>query len=149
VRTCLWFPHGGEEAANFYTSLLPNSTIETVSPVIVEFTLAGTPYTILNGGEMYKLTPAASIMVQTIDQEETDRLWETLCVNNGGEEGRCGWLVDRFGVSWQIVPKRLPALMKSTDREAAGRVQEAMMKMNKIDIAMLEAAFRGERTEDE
>lgn len=149
VRTCLWFEEGGFEAATFYVSLLPGSFLETpppadpsFPPVVVEFTLAGTPYMILNGGSHYRLTPAASIAVRTVDQQETDRLWDAL-VADGGEESRCGWLVDRFGVSWQLVPEVLVRFLADEDREAAGRVQRAMLKMDKIEISVLEEAFEG------
>lgn len=149
VRTCLWFDGRGEEAAELYVSLLPDSRIESVfrpdpdGPALtVEFTLAGAPYMILNGGPHYKLSPAASISVATDDQAETDRLWAALTAE-GGEESRCAWLTDRFGVSWQIVPRRLMQLLSAEDRAAAGRAQEAMLGMSKIDIAALEAAFAG------
>ncbi|MEO1243014.1 MAG: VOC family protein [Pseudomonadota bacterium] len=151
VRTCLWFDCKGEEAARFYTSLLPDSEIEKVykpdptgPPLVVEFTLAGAPYMILNGGPHYKQTPAASISVLTKDQKETDRLWAALTAD-GGEESMCAWLTDKYGVSWQIVPERLVDLINDDDRTAAGRAQEAMMKMRKIDTAALEAAFNGEQ----
>lgn len=147
VRTCLWFDGNGEEAADFYVSLLPESRIESVfrpdpsaPALVVEFGLAGTPYMILNGGPHFSHTPAASISVLTGDQDETDRLWSVLTAN-GGTESQCGWLVDRFGVSWQIVPERLVALINAEDRAAAARAQAAMMEMRKIDIAALEAAF--------
>jgi predicted 3-demethylubiquinone-9 3-methyltransferase (glyoxalase superfamily) len=150
VRTCLWFDTNGEDAAKFYVSLLPGSSIETVSrpapgkpALIVELSLAGTPYMFLNGGPQYKLSPAASIAVRTADQEETDRLWNALLAD-GGEESQCAWLKDRFGVSWQIVPEALPRLLGADDRDAAGRAMQAMFQMRKIDIAALEAAFRGE-----
>ena len=149
VRTCLWFNGAGEEAAHFYVSLLPDSAVGAVSrpdpskpALVVELTLAGTPYMFLNGGPHYTLTPAASIAVTTADQAETDRLWEALLAD-GGEESMCAWLTDRFGVSWQIVPEVLPRLLAAEDREAAGRAMQAMLKMRKIDIADLEAAFRG------
>jgi predicted 3-demethylubiquinone-9 3-methyltransferase (glyoxalase superfamily) len=148
VRTCWWFNGKGQEAARLYVSLLPDSHIEGDvnpqggEPLVVEFTLSGAPMMILNGGPHYAQTPAASISVLTDDQVETDRLWQTL-VADGGEESRCGWLKDRFGVSWQIVPRRLPELLSSPDRAAAGRVQAAMMQMRKIDIAALESAARG------
>jgi predicted 3-demethylubiquinone-9 3-methyltransferase (glyoxalase superfamily) len=149
VRTCLWFDSQGEEAAEFYVSLLPDSFIENVTrpdpngpALVVEFTLAGTPYMVLNGGPHYKLTPAASISVLTKDQAETDRLWNSLLAN-GGEESRCAWLTDRFGVSWQIVPEVLPQMIGATDQEAATRARDAMLQMRKIDIAALESAFRG------
>ncbi|PQA87750.1 VOC family protein [Hyphococcus luteus] len=149
VRTCLWFDGNGKEAAEFYVSLLPDSFIETSftpeqsgPPLIVEFTLAGAPYMVLNGGPMFKHTPAASISVLTKDQEETDRLWNAL-IADGGEESMCAWCIDRFGVSWQIIPERLPQLLQADDKAAAGRAREAMMKMKKIDIAALETAFNG------
>ena len=109
VRTCLWFDGNGEEAAEFYVSLLPGSTIETASPreptkpaLVIELSLAGTPYMFLNGGPHHKQSPAASIVVRTADQAETDRLWDALLAG-GGEESRCAWLTDRFGVSRTIV----------------------------------------------
>lgn len=149
ARTCLWFNGHGREAAEFYVSLLPDSRMEqdfasaVDDPMVVEFTLAGAPMMILNGGPMYRLNEAASIMVSTDGQDETDRLWDALTAN-GGEPGRCGWLKDRFGVSWQIVPTRLGELMGHEDRAAAGRAQAAMMTMDKIEIAALEAAFAGD-----
>jgi predicted 3-demethylubiquinone-9 3-methyltransferase (glyoxalase superfamily) len=139
VRTCLWFERQAKQAAEFYVSLLPDSRVETVSELVVEFTLAGAPLMLLQGGPHYQLSPAASISVLTVDQAETDRLWAALL--EGGQESRCGWLVDRYGVSWQIVPQVLPELLGAQDRAAAGRVQQAMMQMSKIDIAGLEAAF--------
>lgn len=148
VRTCLWFDNQGYEAARFYVSLLPGSCIENIvrpdpdsPPLVVEFMLSGTPYMVLNGGPRFTHSEAASISVLTDDQDETDRLWDTLLA--GGEEGQCGWLRDRYGVSWQIVPETLPRLLSDPDREAAARAMEAMMRMGKIDIAALEAAFRG------
>ncbi|MEZ4224755.1 MAG: VOC family protein [Polyangiaceae bacterium] len=149
VRTCFWFDGNGAEAAEFYVSLLPDSRIESRStlepakpPLVIMLSLAGTPYMFLNGGPQYKLSPAASIAVGTADQAETDRLWDAL-VADGGQESMCGWLVDRFGVSWQLVPDALPRLLGAEDREAAGRAMQAMLKMRKIDIATLEAAFAG------
>ena len=152
VRTCLWFDKQGEEAARFYVSLLPDSHVENVlSPdpdgpaLVVEFTLAGTPFMILNGGPLFTHSEAASISVLTKDQAETDRLWDAL-VADGGGESQCGWLKDRFGVSWQIVPEQLPRCLASADRAAAGRAMQAMMGMHKIDIAAIEAAFEGRAT---
>ena len=149
VRTCLWFEKDGLDAAEVYVCLLPGSRIESIfrpqpdAPALtVDFTLAGAPYQILNGGPHYTLSPAASISVVTHDQSETDRLWASLTAD-GGEEGMCGWLVDRWGVSWQIVPQRLMELLSHPDSAAAGRAQEAMMQMRKIDIAALDAAFSG------
>ncbi|WP_114391287.1 VOC family protein [Notoacmeibacter marinus] len=147
VRTCLWFEKGGHAAARFYVSLLPDSAIDAVhengqpdDPMVVEFTLAGAPMMILTGGPQYKLSPAASISVMAEDQDETDRLWSALLAD-GGEESMCGWLVDRFGVSWQIVPKAMSRLLTSDDRAAAGRAAQAMMQMKKIDIGTFERAF--------
>ena len=153
VRTCLWFTQGGHKAAQFYVSLLPDSCIDSVTatgnpddtaadPMVVEFTLAGAPMMILTAGPHYKLTPAVSISVLTDSQAETDRLWAALTAD-GGEESRCGWLTDRFGVSWQIVPRRMMELFSSDDTAAAARAQGAMLTMGKIDIAAIEAAFAG------
>ncbi|RIJ27484.1 VOC family protein [Henriciella algicola] len=149
VRTCLWFDGRGEEAAEFYTTLLPDSHIESRSypepgkpALVVEFTLAGAPYMVLNGGPMFEHSPAASISVLADDQTEIDRLWDAL-TKDGGKESMCGWVVDRFGVSWQVVPSVLPTMMESDDKAAAGRARAAMMKMRKFDISALEAAFSG------
>jgi predicted 3-demethylubiquinone-9 3-methyltransferase (glyoxalase superfamily) len=145
IRTCLWFDSGGLEAARFYTSLLPDSVLETevtdgVEPLVVAFSLAGVPYSILNGGPHYVLSPAASISVTTESQAETDRLWDALTAQ-GGQESRCGWLIDRWGVSWQIVPRALLGMLSSENRDAAARAQRAMLEMSKIDIAALQSAF--------
>jgi predicted 3-demethylubiquinone-9 3-methyltransferase (glyoxalase superfamily) len=150
VRTCLWFDGDGEEAARFYVSLVPGSKLEGSfrpdrdGPALVQdFSLAGTPYHVLNGGPQFKLTEAASISVLTRDQAETDRLWEALTAD-GGSESQCGWLKDRYGLSWQIVPERLTELLSDKDRKGADRAMQAMLGMRKIDIAALEAAFAGE-----
>ncbi len=149
VRTCFWFDGNGHEAAEFYVSLLPGSRLDNIvrpdpdrPPLVVEFTLAGMPYMVLNGGPMFKPNEAASISVLTEDQAETDRLWEALTAD-GGAGSQCGWLKDRFGVSWQIVPKTLPQLLNAPDRAGADRVMQAMMQMGKIEIAALEAAYHG------
>lgn len=148
VRTCLWFAKDGLKAAEYYVSLLPWSAIDAVyahgnpaDPMVVEFTLHGAPMMILTAGPHYKLSPAASISVLTKDQDETDRLWSSL-LRDGGQESMCGWLTDRYGVSWQIVPEALPRLLGHPDRAAAARVQAAMMVMKKLEIAALEAAAR-------
>ena len=152
VRTCLWFVKDGPEAARFWTGLLPDSRIETewaidtgAPPIIIDFTLAGTPYQILNvqEGPAFAHSEAASISVLTDDQAETDRLWAALTAD-GGREVQCGWLKDRFGVSWQIVPHRLIELQSTAAPEVRTRVHQAMMTMVKIDIAAIEAAARGE-----
>lgn len=149
VKTCLWFDDQALPAAEFYCSLIPDSRIDNVGRypegngmaepgkvLIVEFTLAGTPYQGLNGGPHFMLDEAVSISVSTQDQAETDRLWDALTAD-GGEESQCGWLKDRFGLSWQIVPKRSVELLSGPK---AAQVWPALMQMRKIDIAALEAA---------
>lgn len=149
VRTCLWFEKDGLEAARFYTSLLPYSRVEKEhalghdEPLLVDFTLAGAPYQILNGGPHFKLSEAASISVLASDQNEIDRLWHAL-TTDGGEENQCGWLKDRWGVSWQIYPKLLLEMQSAHDQESSERVRQAMYKMKKLDIAALQKAFDGE-----
>jgi predicted 3-demethylubiquinone-9 3-methyltransferase (glyoxalase superfamily) len=150
VATCLWFDGPAEEAANFYVSLIPDSRITHIlrpdpdgPALMVHFELGGTPYQALNGGPHCQLNEAASISVHTRDDAETDRLWDALAAD-GGKEIQCGWLTDRFGVSWQIVPQDLPGMLGAEDREAAGRAMNAMLAMTKIDIAAVAAAFRGE-----
>ncbi len=143
VRTCLWMQAGGRRAAEFYVSLLPDSRVDSAAsdeadPLVTDFTLAGAPYQILTAGPHYTLSPAASISVLTEDQAETDRLWEAL--SEDGAEMACGWLTDRFGLSWQIVPRRLVALLGDDDKGRAERARQAMMGMQRIDIAALEAA---------
>jgi predicted 3-demethylubiquinone-9 3-methyltransferase (glyoxalase superfamily) len=142
VATCLWYDGRAEDAARLYTSIVPNSEITSVSRVLVTFLLDGAPFQSLNGGPQYKPTEAASIVVSTTNQVETDRLWNAL-IADGGTEGRCAWLKDKFGASWQIVPNVLPKLLGAADRQAAERALQAMLKMNRIDIATLESAFRG------
>lgn len=149
VRTCLWFDGNAGEAADYYVSLIPDSTIDGEfrpdpegPPLLINFSLGGTPYQALNGGPQFNFTEAASISVLCRDQQETDLLWDAL-IAGGGEESQCGWLKDRFGLSWQIVPEALPRLLSDPDREAADRAMRAMLRMRKIDIAGLEAAHRG------
>lgn len=155
VTPCLWFDSDAEEAAKLYTSLFPNSKIgkiarypeglpgdRTGQVMTVEFELDGSPFTGLNGGPMFKFSEAVSFQIYVDDQAELDRYWNGLLAD-GGEESQCGWLKDRFGLSWQVVPKRMGELMASPDRAAAGRVADAMMKMRKLDIATLEAAAKG------
>ena len=117
IATCLWFDGQAEEAASLYISLIPNSEITSINrpdpegpALVVEFTLDGIPFQALNGGPQFKFTEAISISVSTPDQEETDRLWSGL-ISDGGAEGQCAWLKDRFGLSWQIVPEALPRLL--------------------------------------
>lgn len=145
VTPCLWFDGQAEEAARFYVSLLPDSRIDHVSPgsggkaMMVSFTLAGRPFQALNGGPQYKFSEAVSMSIGVEGQVEVDRLWEAL-VADGGEPGRCAWLKDRWGLSWQIVPTALGRLLGDPDPARSGRTMQAMMGMSKIDIAALEAA---------
>jgi predicted 3-demethylubiquinone-9 3-methyltransferase (glyoxalase superfamily) len=150
VRTCIAYKDQAEEAARFYVSLIPDSVFEGAfrpqpngPALMVAFTLAGTPYQALNMGRETIHNEAFSISVMTKDQRETDALWEKL-LEGGGAEIQCGWLKDRFGLCWQIVPEALPRLLSHEDRAGAGRAMQAMMGMVKIDIAALEKAFRGE-----
>jgi len=156
ITPCLWYDGKAEEAANFYVTLFPDSRVDNVvrSPtdtpsgpegyvMVVEFTLAGQPYIGLNGGPQFPFTEAISFQVRTEDQAETDRLWDAL-IADGGEESVCGWLKDRWGMSWQITPQRLLDLMSDSDRGRAKRAMDAMMKMRKIDIAAVEAAADGQ-----
>ncbi len=152
IKPCLWFNMNAEEAARFYVSLLPDSSIDDVwkspadtpsgpagTPLVVEFTLAGQKYMGLNGGPQFKFNEAISIQVLTEDQAETDRLWNALTAD-GGEESVCGWLKDKYGLSWQITPRRLIELEQDADPGRARRAMEAMLKMRKIDIAEIERA---------
>ncbi len=149
IRTCLWFRDGrGREAAEFYCTLIPGSRLEATFDIsgdgaswLIDFTLGGVPYQILDAGPMFTLTEAVSISVETDDQAETDRLWAAL-TTNGGEEGHCGWLKDRYGVSWQVFPRRLTELTLRADKIVSAKAIAAMMKQKKIDIAEIEAAVR-------
>ena len=149
---CLWFDGNAEEAANFYVTLLPDSHVDTVwrSPaetpsgpagmvLTVDFTLAGQQVQGLNGGPHFKFNEAVSFVIGCDDQAEVDRLWDALTAG-GGEPGPCGWLKDRFGLSWQIVPRRLDELLRDPDPERARRAMEAMLKMGKIEVSELEQA---------
>jgi predicted 3-demethylubiquinone-9 3-methyltransferase (glyoxalase superfamily) len=146
IRTCLWFDHEAEEAANFYVSLFPNSRIlhtagKPGSVVMVSFELAGVQVLALNGGPYFKFSEAISLSVDCQTSAELDALWDTL--GAGGEYGRCGWLKDRYGLSWQLVPSRLPEFIGGPDAAGAKKAMEAMLKMGKLDIAALEAAYHG------
>ena len=154
ITPCLWFDGEAEEAARFYVSLLPDSRIEHVqrnmadspagktgSVLVVKFTLAGQSFLALNGGTRFEYTHAISFLVDCVDQAELDRLWDALSA--GGAFERCGWLKDRYGVSWQIVPSVLPQLLGDSDPAKAQRVMQAMLQMVKLDITGLEAAHAG------
>jgi predicted 3-demethylubiquinone-9 3-methyltransferase (glyoxalase superfamily) len=149
---CLWFDGDAEEAATFYTGLLPDSSVDGVwrSPadtpsgpagmvLTVDFTLQGQRFQGLNGGPDFRFNEAVSFVIECEDQAEVDRLWDALTAD-GGEPGPCGWLKDRFGLSWQIVPRQLNELMADPDPERARRAMEAMLKMGKIDVAELQRA---------
>jgi predicted 3-demethylubiquinone-9 3-methyltransferase (glyoxalase superfamily) len=155
IAPCLWFDSQAEEAANLYVSIFPNSKIGKIARypeglpgdragqvMTVEFELDGITFTGLNGGPHFKFSEAVSFQIYVDDQAELDRYWNALLAD-GGVESQCGWLKDRFGLSWQVVPTQLGKLMSSPDRDAAGRVAAAMMQMIKLDIAELEAAAAG------
>ena len=147
----LWFNQNAEEAVNFYVSVFKNARINGIARygdagpmakgmvMTVDFQLEGQPFVALNGGPEYTFTPAISFFVNCETQQEVDELWEKLTA--GGEEVACGWLKDRYGVSWQIVPTILPVLMQDKDPEKARRVTEAMMQMKKLDIKALQEAY--------
>jgi predicted 3-demethylubiquinone-9 3-methyltransferase (glyoxalase superfamily) len=150
ITPFLWFDNQAEEAANFYASVFPNSRVGHVSHygeagpgtpgsvMTVRFELDGQEFTALNGGPEFTFSEAISFQVSCETQEEVDRYWSAL--SDGGEEGPCGWLKDRYGLSWQIVPTALPRLLGDPDRERAQRAMAAMLKMRKLDIAELERA---------
>jgi predicted 3-demethylubiquinone-9 3-methyltransferase (glyoxalase superfamily) len=152
ITTCLWFDTHAEEAARFYVDVFPNSRITQISRypegsgpgapgdvLTVEFELDGRPFTGLNGGPAHaSFSEAMSLQVPCADQAENDRYWEAL--GAGGEHGPCGWLKDRYGLSWQVFPTRMTELIASDDREVATRATQAMMEMSRIDLAAIEAA---------
>ncbi|USQ77902.1 VOC family protein [Ornithinimicrobium cryptoxanthini] len=153
VTTCLWFNTEGEEAATFYVSLVPNSritkvthyTVETPSPnpvgsvLTVDFELNGQRFQALNGGPEFPFTEAASLVLACDDQEEADRLWETL--GTGGEFGPCGWLKDRFGLSWQIYPSELDELFEDPDPQRAAAAMRTMLSQSRIDVSEIKSAM--------
>jgi predicted 3-demethylubiquinone-9 3-methyltransferase (glyoxalase superfamily) len=147
---CLWFDTEGEDAARFYTSVFPSSRIVEIARygeagpraegtvMVVSFELDGQPFTALNGGPEFRFSEAVSFQIECADQAEVDHYWEAL--SEGGEQGPCGWLKDRFGLSWQVVPLRLLELLRDPDAAWAQRVMKAMLGMGKIEIAELEEA---------
>ncbi len=154
ITTFLWFDKEAEEAARFYTSIFPDSKVLAVSrygdagpgakgtAMTVEFQLAGQRFLALNGGPQFKFTEAISLLVDCETQEEVDALWRKL-TTGGGQEAPCGWLKDRFGLSWQIIPSALGQLLQDPDPERSKRVMQAMLRMKKIDIAALKRAQAG------
>ena len=156
IATCLWFNKNAEEAAKFYAATFPNSRVTALhkSPsdypngkagdvLTVEFTVLDQPFVGLNGGPEFTFDEAVSFQVFTDTQEETDRYWKAI-VGSGGQESVCGWCKDKFGLSWQIVPRALIKAMNGPDTAAAKRVMDAMMTMKKIDIARIESARVGD-----
>ncbi|WFR83845.1 VOC family protein [Arthrobacter sp. Y-9] len=155
ITNCLWFDGQAEEAAEFYVSVFPDSSVTAVSrygegapfpagtALTVEFQLNGTPYQGLNGGPQFSFNEAISFSISCADQAEVDYYWDKLTAD-GGSEGQCGWLKDKFGVSWQVVPQALGSIMSRDDAAGVGRAMQAFMGMQKFDIAALEAAYRGE-----
>jgi predicted 3-demethylubiquinone-9 3-methyltransferase (glyoxalase superfamily) len=142
VTPFLWYDGQAEEAARHYVSIFKQgSRVTSASPMSVTFELEGQPFIALNGGPMFKFTEALSLFVDCKDQREVDYYWQHL--GQGGEPGRCGWLKDRFGLSWQIIPRALGACLGGSDRAGAQRAMEAMLGMGKLDVAKLEAAYAG------
>ena len=139
ITPFLWFDGTAEEAMNFYVSVFPDSRVLSVSPMMVSFELEGQRFYGLNGGPAYRFTEAVSFFVDCETQEEVDTYWNKL--TEGGQPGQCGWLKDRFGLSWQIIPRALGRLLGDPDRAKAGRVMQAMLTMGRIDIAGLERAY--------
>ena len=150
VTPFLWFDGNAEEAANFYVSVFPDSEVTAVSrygeagpglagsAMVVSFKLDGQEFSALNGGPQFTFSEATSFLIDCRSQDEVDHFWDKL--GEGGQHGPCGWLKDRFGLSWQVVPTRLPELLQDPDRDKADRVMQAMMRMGKLDIAALESA---------
>jgi predicted 3-demethylubiquinone-9 3-methyltransferase (glyoxalase superfamily) len=153
IMPCLWFDGQAEEAAHFYASVFKNSKIKKTtywgntgpgqkgSVLTVLYELDGNEFMALNGGPEFKFNEAISLAVECKDQEEVDYYWEKL--SSGGEKGQCGWLKDRYGVSWQVEPKVLPQMLADKDQKKADRVMTAMMAMHKIEIAELQRAYDG------
>jgi len=151
IRTFLWFDDQAEEAAAFYTSLFKNSRVvgtmhsvesgpgEPDSVLTVDFELDGRPFVALNGGPMFSFTEAISLQIDCDDQAEVDHYWDAL--GEGGEHGPCGWLKDKYGLSWQVVPRKFFELIGSSDRKRAAAAMKAMMSMGKLDLAELERAY--------
>jgi predicted 3-demethylubiquinone-9 3-methyltransferase (glyoxalase superfamily) len=160
ITPCLWFDTQAEEAARFYTGIFKNSRIGTISRyteagrevhggtpgavMTVEFELNGQPFTGLNGGPHFKFNEAVSFQIMCRDQEEVDHYWNKLSQGGDPKAQQCGWLKDKYGLSWQVIPTALIEMMTDPDREKSGRAMEAMLKMKKLDIAELERAFEGE-----
>jgi predicted 3-demethylubiquinone-9 3-methyltransferase (glyoxalase superfamily) len=160
ITPCLWFDSQAEDAARFYTGIFKNSKMGKISRyteagtevhgqpagkvLTVEFELNGQPFTALNGGPQFKFTEAISFQIMCRDQEEVDYYWNKLSEGGDPKAQQCGWVKDKYGLSWQVVPTRMIELLSNPDREKSGRAMEAMLKMKKLDIAELERAAEGE-----
>jgi predicted 3-demethylubiquinone-9 3-methyltransferase (glyoxalase superfamily) len=155
ITPCLWFNGTAEEAAQFYLSIFPDSRIDKIhrsaadnpsgsagDVLTVDFSLAGQPFIGLNGGPEFQFNEAVSFSIDCADQAEVDRYWAAL-VQGGGEHSVCGWLKDRFGVSWQVIPRQLPEMLDGPDREGAARAMKAMLEMTKLDVEKLREAYDG------
>lgn len=152
IAPCLWFDNQAEEAANYYVSVFKNSKVTHVdhfsdegpdpdAPVVyVEFEINGQPFAALNGGPLFTFSEAISFIIECADQAELDFYWDTL-INDGGEASQCGWLKDKFGVSWQVVPTVLNDMMRSSDRKRGGQAMRKMLSMQKLNIDELQAAY--------
>ena len=150
ITPCLWFDTQGEEAAQYYVSLFPNSSITSVQrwgpenperqgqPLLVEFVLDGSPFTALNGGPHFTFTEAVSLQIDCADQAEVDHFWDAF-VGDGGQESDCGWCKDKFGFSWQVVPRILTELLTDPDADTVSRAMKAMMTMRRLDVATFES----------
>jgi predicted 3-demethylubiquinone-9 3-methyltransferase (glyoxalase superfamily) len=155
ITPCLWFDGRAEEAAAFYTALFPDSAITSVMPapgdnpstkagevLLVSFTISGQPFTALNGGPQFRFSEAVSFEIDCADQAEADRYWDAL-VEGGGEHSQCGWLKDRFGVSWQVVPRQVGDYLSGPDPAGCARAMAAMLEMGRLDVEALRRAYEG------
>jgi predicted 3-demethylubiquinone-9 3-methyltransferase (glyoxalase superfamily) len=142
ITPFLWFDNTVPEAVKFYTSVFPDAKVEMSSDFLAVFEIQGQRFYALNGGSQFKFTEAVSFFISVDTQDEVDYYWNTLTAD-GGEESMCGWVKDKFGLSWQIIPRRLMEYQSSSDRAAADRANQAMLKMRKIIIADLDKAYAG------
>jgi predicted 3-demethylubiquinone-9 3-methyltransferase (glyoxalase superfamily) len=161
ITSCLWFSDNAVEAVNFYLGVFGNGTLKNIthydkasaevsgrpegSVLTVSFELFGQEFLAMNGGPIFKFTPAISFIVNCDTQEEVDKYWNALAEGGDPSAQQCGWLMDKFGLSWQIVPKALEAMISDPDKEKSARVMSAMLKMKKIELPVLERAFHGDK----
>jgi predicted 3-demethylubiquinone-9 3-methyltransferase (glyoxalase superfamily) len=142
ISTFLWFDNNAVEAAKLYCEIVPDAKLTSTTPMSASFEIGDQRYIAFNGGSHYKLTPAVSLMIQVDTQAEIDALWSKF-ITTGGTESQCGWLVDKFGLSWQIITKKLLSLIGDKDPAKAQRATQAMLQMSKIDLEAIERAHRG------